>query len=162
MQTERASSVRKGWRDLDVLAPGMVKAISAIGAVAKGSELDKELIKLIKIRASQLNGCAYCLQLHINIAREAGMAPERIDLLPVWAEVDVYTDREKAALAWTEAVNDIAHGGVSDEAYAAIHSQFSEEEVAILSAVIVQINAYNRLGAIYRMKPPVPSRGVDV
>ena len=89
------------------------------------------------------------------------MATERIDLLPVWAEVDVYSDRETAALAWTEAVNDVAHGGVSDEAYAAIHEQFSEGEVAILSAVIVQINAYNRLGAIYRMKPPVPSGEVE-
>ena len=158
MQTERASSVRKGWRDLDVIAPGVTRAISMIGNVVKRSGLDTELIELIKIRVSQINGCAYCLQMHINVAREAGVAPERIDLLPVWPEVDVYTEREKAALAWAQAVNDIAHGGISDEAYAAVHAQFSEEEIAILSAAIVQINAYNRFGAIYRMKPPEPKR----
>ena len=155
MQTDRTSSVRKGWRDLDVLAPGVTRAISMIGNVVRNSSLDTELIELVKIRVSQINSCAYCLQLHINVAREAGMAPERIDLLPVWAEVDVYSEREKAALAWAETVNDVAHGGVSDEAYAAVHEQFSEEEVAILSAAIVQMNAYNRFGAIYRMKPPV-------
>lgn len=159
MQTERTSSVRKGWRDYDVLAPGVTKALSAIGDVVKRSDLDHELLELVKIRASQRNGCAYCLQLHINRARDLGMAPERIDLLPVWPEVDVYSEREQAALAWTEVVNDVAHGGVPDEAYAAIHEQFSEEEVAILTAAIVQINAYNRLGAIYRMKPPVRREG---
>ena len=161
MQTEESSSVRKGWRDLDVLVPGVTKTISMIGDVVKSSDLDRELIELVKIRASQLNSCAYCLQLHINVAREAGMAAERIDLVPVWPEVDVYTEREKAALAWTEVVNDVARGGVPDEAYAAIHEHFSEEEVALLSTAIVQINAYNRLGAIYRMKPPTPSRAVE-
>jgi AhpD family alkylhydroperoxidase len=159
MRTDEQSSVRKGWRDLDVLAPGMTRAISAIGDSVKNSGLDRELIELVKIRASQVNGCAYCLQLHINIARELGMAPERIDLLPTWPEVDVYTDQEKAALRWTELVNDLVHGGVPDEAYDAIHAHFSEAEVAKLTAIIVQITAYNRLGAIYRMKPPIPSRG---
>ena len=161
MQTEHMSSVRKGWRDLDELAPGMTDAIAAIGDVVKASGLDKELTELVKIRASQINGCAYCLQLHINKARDLNMAPERIDLIPVWPEVDVYSEREKAALLWTELVNDVAHGGVSDESYEGIREYFSEEEVAILTAVIIEINAYNKLGAIYRMKPPIRSRAVE-
>ena len=161
MQTEQISSVRKGWRDLDELAPGMTDAIAAISDVVKASGLDKELTELVKIRASQINGCAYCLQLHINKARDLNMAPERIDLIPVWPEVDVYSEREKAALLWTELVNDVAHGGVSDESYEGIHEYFSEAEVAILTAVIIEINAYNKLGAIYRMKPPIRSRAVE-
>jgi AhpD family alkylhydroperoxidase len=161
MRTDRPSSVRKGWRDLDVIAPGVTRAISAIGDAVKNSGLDRELIELVKIRASQVNGCAYCLQLHINIARDLDMAPERIDLLPTWPEVDVYTDQEKAALRWTELVNDLVPGGVPDEAYAAIHAHFSEAEVAMLTAIILQITAYNRLGAVYRMKPPIPSREVE-
>ena len=119
------------------------------------------MLELVKIRASQLNGCAYCLQLHINKARDLNMAPERIDLIPVWPEVDVYSEREKAALRWTELVNDVAHGGVSDESYEGIHEYFSEEEVAILTAAIIEITAYNKLGAIYRMKPPIRSRAVE-
>jgi AhpD family alkylhydroperoxidase len=161
MQTEQKSSVRKGWRDLDRLAPGLNEAIEAIGDVVKSSDLDKEMIELVKIRASQLNGCAYCLQLHINKARDLNMTPERIDLIPVWPEVDIYSEREKAALLWTELVNDVAHGGVSDESYEGIHEYLSEEDVAILTAAIIEITAYNKLGAIYRMKPPIRSRAVE-
>jgi AhpD family alkylhydroperoxidase len=161
MQTEHLSSVRKGWRDLDKLAPGMTDAIETIGELVRNSDLDKMMVELIKIRVSQINGCAYCLQLHINKARDLNMAPARIDLLPVWPEVDVYTDREKAALGWAELVNDVAHGGVPDEAYEGIHETFSEEEVALLTAAVIQMNSYNRLGAIYRMKPPIRSRAVE-
>lgn len=161
-QTERHPHVRKGWRDLDQIAPGLRESISGMGEIVKNSDLDKELIELVKIRASQMNGCAYCVQLHINIARDLDMAPERIDLLPVWHEVDVYNEQERAALAWTEVVNDVAHGGVPDEAYEMIHEHFSEEQVVILTAVIAQINVWNRFGAVYRMAPPIRRRAASM
>ena len=161
-QTERHPHVRKGWRDLDQIAPGLREAISGMGEILKGADLDKELVELVKIRASQMNGCAYCVQLHINIARDLGMAPERIDLLPVWHEVDVYSEQERAALAWTEIVNDVAHAGVPDEAYEMVHEHFSEEQVVILTGVIAQINVWNRFGAVYRMAPPIRRRAASM
>ena len=156
MKTEQASNVRMEWADIDVLAPGLEDAIATISAVVKGSNLDRHLLELVKIRASQINGCAYCLQLHLNAARKLGMPAAKVDLVAVWPEAGVYSEQEMAALAWTELVTEVAHGGVPDEAYGAIHKHFSESEVAVLTAAIVEINAWNRLGAIYRMTPPIP------
>jgi AhpD family alkylhydroperoxidase len=150
--------VRKEWAEFDRIAPSVSDAITAIGAVVKESTLEPELIELVKIRASQINGCAYCTQLHLNVARKLGMAPERLDLLAVWLEAGIYSKREAAALAWTDLLTDVAHGSVSDETYAEIHAHFSEAEVAALTAAIIQINAWNRLGATYRMSPPIPRR----
>jgi AhpD family alkylhydroperoxidase len=133
--------VRKEWAEFDRIAPSVSDAITAIGAVVKESTLEPELIELVKIRASQINGCAYCTQLHLNVARKLGMAPERLDLLAVWLEAGIYSKREAAALAWTELLTDVAHGSV-----------------AALTAAIIQINAWNRLGATYRMSPPIPRR----
>jgi len=151
----------KARLDFRKASPQGEKAMMGLHMFVRNCGLDHDLLELVKLRASQLNGCAYCLQLHINKARDLNMTPERIDLIPVWPEVDIYSEREKAALLWTELVNDVAHGGVSDESYEGIHEYFSEEDVAILTAAIIEINAYNRLGAIYRMKPPIPSRAVE-
>ena len=156
MKTEQASNVRMEWADIDVLAPGLEDAIATISAVVKASNLDRHLLELVKIRASQINGCAYCLQLHLNAARKLGLPAAKVDLVAVWPEAGVYSEQEMAALAWTELVTEVAHGGVPDEAYGAIHKHFSESEVAVLTAAIVEINAWNRLGAIYRMTPPIP------
>jgi AhpD family alkylhydroperoxidase len=91
--------VRKEWREFDRIAPGVSDAISAIGGFVKQSGFDPELLELVKIRASQINGCAYCVQLHLNVARKLGMASERLDLLAVWREAGVYSARELAALS---------------------------------------------------------------
>ena len=159
MTSSQASTARKEWKDLEVLAPGLEDAIATISKVVKASNLDKQLLELVKIRASQINGCAYCLQLHLNAARKLGTPPARVDLVAVWPEAGIFSERELAALAWTELVTDVARGGVSDEAYDAIHQHFSESEVAVLTAAILEINAWNRLGAIYRMTPPMSWSG---
>jgi AhpD family alkylhydroperoxidase len=156
MTNDLASNARKEWADLEELSPGLEDAIATISAIVKASNLDRQLLELVKIRASQINGCAYCLQLHLNTARKLGMQPAKVDLVAVWPEAGIFSEQEMAALAWTELVTDVAHGGVPDEAYDAIHAHFSESEVAVLTAAIVEINAWNRLGAIYRMTPPIP------
>jgi AhpD family alkylhydroperoxidase len=154
--------VRKEWREFDRIAPGVSDAISAIGGFVKQSGFDPELLELVKIRASQINGCAYCVQLHLNVARKLGMASERLDLLAVWREAGVYSARELAALSWTELLTNLVQNEVTDEAYAEIHAHFSEVEVAALTSAIVQINAWNRFGATYRMSPPIARREMAV
>jgi AhpD family alkylhydroperoxidase len=142
------------------LAPGVQDGILDISKAVKAGGIEPELLELMKLRASQINGCAYCVQLHLNVSRKTGVAPEKLDLVAVWREAGVYSEREMAALAWTELITEIAQG-VSDEAYAAVHEQFSEAEVAILTGLIIEINAWNRLGALYRFSPPIPGREVE-
>jgi len=142
MQTEHMSSVRKGWRDLDELAPGMTDAIAAIGDVVKASGLDKELTELVKIRASQINGCAYCLDMHYKDARAHGETEQRLYGLSTWQESPYYTDRERAAFAWAEAVN-ACH--VPDEVYAETRKHFTEEEMVDLTLSVGAINVWNRI-----------------
>lgn len=149
---------RKEFRDYERFAPAVTGAIAGIGKAVAESRIEKELLELIKIRASQINGCAYCLQIHLNTARKIGIDQQKIDFVAVWQEATIYSERELAALGWTELVSEIAHGGVSDEAYVMIHEHFSESEVAYLTAAIIEINAYNRLGNIYRFTPPKPIR----
>jgi AhpD family alkylhydroperoxidase len=149
---------RKEWVEFDRIAPGVSDAISALGGFVKQSGLDLELLELVKIRASQINGCAYCTRLHLNVARKLGMVPERLDLLAVWREAEIYSERERIALAWTERLTNLSQSEVTDEAYAEIHAHFSEVEVAALTSAIVEINAWNRLGATYCMSPPIPRR----
>lgn len=149
---ERLSSAEYGK-----LAPGVQDGILVINKAVKAGGVEPELLELMKLRASQINGCAYCVQMHLNVSRELGVAPEKLDLVAVWREAGVFSEREMAALAWTELITEIAQG-VSDEAYAAVHEHFSEAEVAILTGLIIEINAWNRLGALYRFAPDVPSR----
>ena len=140
------------------LAPGVQDGILAINKAVKAGGVEPELLELMKLRASQINGCAYCVQLHLNVSRKMGVPAEKLDLIAVWREAGIYSEREMAAFAWTELITEIAQG-VSDEAYAAVHEHFSEAEVAILTGLIIEINAWNRLGALYRFAPPIPERG---
>ena len=150
------SHVRKEQKEYGAYAPAVGAALEMIGQALVDGGLERELTELMKLRASQINGCAYCIQYHLNILRELGVPAEKLDLLVVWPEVDFYTEREQAALGWTELVNDIAHGPISDEAYEMIHEEFSEQEVYLLTAAIIEINGYNRFGAVYRASPPIP------
>ena len=153
----RQSHTRLTSEEYSRLAPGVQDGILVINKAVKAGGVEPELLELMKLRASQINGCAYCVQMHLNVSREMGVAPEKLDLIAVWREAGVYSEREMAALAWTELITEIAQG-VSDEAYAAVHEHFSEAEVAILTGLIIEINAWNRLGALYRFAPQVPSR----
>lgn len=109
------------------------------------SSLDPKLVHLVEIRASQINGCANCLNMHTVFARENGETEQRINLLPAWREAPCYTDRERAALAWTEALTKISQGHTHGSAYEALKAQFSEEEQIKLTLAINIINGWNRL-----------------
>jgi len=134
-------------------APRVMEAMLALQAAADETGLDETLLNLVKLRASQINGCAFCLDMHVREAKAAGETDERLHLLPAWREVDVYTAREEAALAWTELLTRLAGTHVSEGDYAAARAVFSEKELAELSLVIVAINGWNRLNVGFRMPP---------
>ncbi|QEL20232.1 carboxymuconolactone decarboxylase family protein [Limnoglobus roseus] len=134
------------------LAAEPIKAMYALGAYLAKCGLEHPLLELVKIRASQINGCAYCLDMHTQDARAAGETEQRIYALSAWRETPFFTDRERAALAWTEAVTNIG-GGVSDELYRDALRQFSEKELTDLTWAVVTINGWNRLAISFRAVP---------
>ena len=109
------------------------------------SGLEHSLLELVKLRASQINGCAYCLDMHSKEARAEGETEQRIYVLSAWREAPFYTPRERAALEWTEAITLISKGGISEELYATVRKQFSEKELVDLTMAVVTINGWNRL-----------------
>jgi len=114
------------------------------------SHLDKRLFELVKIRASQINGCAYCLDMHTKDARAAGESEQRIYALSAWRETPFFNDRERAALEWTEAVTLVGETHVPDELYARVSTQFTEDELVALTFGVVVINSWNRLAISFR------------
>jgi AhpD family alkylhydroperoxidase len=136
-------------------SPEAMKAVAALEAYVKGSGLEPSLIELIKTRASQINGCAYCLHMHTRDARAKGESEERLYLLDAWRESPLYTDRERAALAWTEAVTLVSQTHVPDEVYEAARRHFSEEELVKLTVAVATINAWNRISISFRAVHPV-------
>ncbi|WP_280726313.1 carboxymuconolactone decarboxylase family protein [Kitasatospora sp. MAA4] len=131
--------------DFAKAAPKAYRALVGLDAAAREG-LDPALVELVQIRASQLNGCAYCLHLHTSDARKAGESEERLHLVALWPEAGhFFTPREQAALALAEAVTLVSHGGVPQEVYARATAHFTEDELAGLLAVIVTINAWNRI-----------------
>lgn len=131
-------------------------ALSALGKALAESGFDAELQQLVKLRASQINGCAFCTQLHLNESRHMGIAAPKLDLIAVWREAGVFSEREKAALQWTELLTRLSEHHVSDEDYAAVSAHFPPAELAWLSTSIVLINAWNRLAAPFQYAPPIP------
>ncbi|KAA2267093.1 carboxymuconolactone decarboxylase family protein [Solihabitans fulvus] len=135
------------------LAPHINKAMGTLDAASRKTTLESSLLELVRARASQLNGCAYCVDTHSRDAREAGEHERRLYALPVWRETPFFTARERAALALTEAGTRLSDGPVSDEVFDAAAAQFNEKELAELIWTITVINAWNRLGAIARPWP---------
>lgn len=121
--------------------------------------LERSLLRLVKLRASQINGCSYCVDMHAHEAREDGETEQRLYLVAAWKESPLFTARERAAFAWTEAVTQISQGGVSDELYALAQEQFSEEELVKLSMAVAVINTWNRLSVSFHTIHPLrPAR----
>ena len=149
---------RSEYKDFMSLAPDAYAAVLALGQVAAKAGMDKQLLELIKLRASQINGCAFCVQYHIMEGEKLGLPADKLNLVVVWREAPQFSARERAALAWTEALTMIADG-VSDEVYAEASREFSEKELAYLSTAIAAINVWNRFGAPYRWTPPARNRG---
>ena len=135
------------------VAPGAYKAMSGLEEYVDASGLEAQLLHLIKMRASQINGCAYCIDMHSKDLRAIGETEQRIYSLDAWRECPYYTDRERAALAWTEAVTLITSGHVPDQVYEEAKAQFSEKELADLTLAVAAINAWNRLAIAGRAVP---------
>lgn len=121
--------------------------------VRTSSKLEHSLVELVKMRASQINGCAYCIDMHSKDARADGETEQRLYALSAWRETPFFTDRERAALAWTEAVTLLAQTHVPDSAYEEARQQFSEEELVNLTMAVVAINGWNRLAVAFRSVP---------
>ena len=136
-----------------VKAPAIQAMIDLEAAVA-GSGLEHNLIALVKMRASQINGCAFCLHMHSKDTRAAGESEERLYLLDAWRESSLYTDRERAALAWTEALTLVAQTHAPDADYDGLKPHFSEAEIVNLTLLITTINAWNRIAIGFRSQHP--------
>jgi len=125
--------------------PVLAKSLMAIGEAVLASGLEVSIYHLVKLRASQINGCAFCQHMHSNEARKDGESQIRLDVLPAWHEVPIFNKRERAALGWTEALTLIAGKGVSDEDFAKVSAEFTQAEIVNLTALIVSINSWNRI-----------------
>ena len=143
----------KARLDYGTVAPGAMKAMYALEGYVKSTDIEQPLIELIKLRASQLNGCAYCVDMHTKDARIGGESEQRLYALTVWRETPFYTERERAALEWTEALTLISETHVPDEVYEIARQQFSEKELVDLTMIIVLINGWNRFGISFRDVP---------
>ena len=139
------SHARMEGKEFYALVPDAIAAMQVFGGAAHKHGLPASLLELVKMRASQLNGCAFCLQMHTNDARKAQIAQTKLDLLAVWREAPVFDARERAALEWTEALTLIAQGGVSDAAYATASAAFSKQELAYLTTAVGAMNVWNRI-----------------
>lgn len=147
------SHARSERKDYSALAPDVAEILFALSQAAAKAGIDKQLLELVKLRASQINGCAFCVQFHILQGESLGIAPDKLNLVVVWREAPLFSARERAALAWTEALTRLTEG-VSDEVYAEVRAEFSEKELAYLTSAIASINVWNRLGVGYRWTPP--------
>jgi AhpD family alkylhydroperoxidase len=149
----KMSHARKEYADFQTLAPDAYDIVLALGKVAAKAGIDKQLLELIKLRASQINGCAFCVQYHILQSESLGISADKLNLVVVWREAPQFSARERAALAWTEALTLLSEG-VSDGVYAQASAEFSDKELTYLTSAIASINVWNRFGAAYRWTPP--------
>ena len=139
--------------DYSRVAPGAYAAMRGLEAYVRQSGLDAQLLELLKVRASQINGCAYCIDLHTQNARMRGESEQRLYALAAWRETPFYSERERAALAWTEAVTRVAEGPVPDAVYDAARMHFDEKALVDLTLAIVAINGWNRLAVAFATVP---------
>jgi AhpD family alkylhydroperoxidase len=134
-------------------SPAAYKAMLNLETYIRQSGIEHSLLELVKTRASQINGCAFCIDMHTKDARAAGETEQRLYALNAWRETPFYTDRERAALAWTEAITLIGEGHAPDDVYEEVRQRFTEEELVNLTLAIVTINGWNRLSIAFRALP---------
>ena len=139
-------------------APDLIKHMLALEAALKASGLERSLIELVKLRASQINGCAYCLHMHCHDARSMGESDDRIQLLNAWRESPLYSERERAALAWTEALTRIEQTHAPDDVYVGVMEHFTPPDQVALTLAITTINAWNRIAIGFRVPHPAPEK----
>lgn len=134
-------------------SPEALRAMYGLEGFVRRSGIDHSLLHLVKMRASQINGCAYCIDMHSKDARAAGEAEQRLYALDAWRETPFYTPRERAALAWTEALTNVRDGHVPDAVFAEAREHFGEEELVNLTMAVVAINGWNRIAIAFRAVP---------
>jgi AhpD family alkylhydroperoxidase len=134
-------------------SPAAIAALRGVETYVRGCGLDPALLELVRTRASQINGCAFCIDMHAKDARAAGESEQRLYALPAWREAPFYSERERAALAWTEAVTLRADEPVPETLFAELRQHFSEKEVVDLTMAVIAINGWNRLAATFRSPP---------
>ena len=139
--------------DVMKVSPRAVQAVLGLQKYVNETGLERSLLELVKMRASQINGCAYCLDMHSKDARAAGETEQRLYLLNAWREAPFYTDRERAALEWTESLTLVSETHVPDEVYQKAREHFSEAELVDLAIAVVAINTWNRLSIAFRAEP---------
>jgi AhpD family alkylhydroperoxidase len=144
--------------DYKAASPHAFKAMAGLQAAVNHGGLEPALLELIKVRASQINGCAFCIDMHWREGREKGLTDERLYMLNAWREAPVYNARERAALAWTDAVTLVTEGHVPDAVYQQALAEFGAEGLANLTLAVVAINGWNRFGVAFRL-PPVGAQG---
>ena len=135
------------------VAPGAVQAMQALEGYVRQSGLEPDVLELVRVRASQINGCAFCIDMHTKDARAAGESEQRLYALDAWRETPFFSEREQAALEWTEAVTRVSEGHVPDEVYERAREQFTEKELVDLTMAVVVINGWNRLAISTRAVP---------
>lgn len=136
-------------------------AIIELGKTIAASGLDAEIQQLVKLRASQINGCAFCTQLHLNEARHMGMPAPKLDLIAVWREAGVFSEKEMAALEWTELLTRLSEHHITDDDFARVSAHFPPQELAWLNIAIGQINIWNRIAAPFQYTPPIPRHPIQ-
>jgi AhpD family alkylhydroperoxidase len=146
------SHARSEYEDFKRVAPDVYDVVLALGQLATKACLDKQLVELVKLRASQINGCAFCVQHHVLLSERIGVPADKLHLVAVWREAPIFSARERAALAWAEALT-LLPGGVSEEVYSEATREFSETELTYLTSAVASINVWNRFGAAYRWTP---------
>ena len=139
--------------DFSRVGHGAYRAMSAMEQHVRQSGLDRSLVELVKLRASYINGCAYCVDMHSKDARAEGETEQRIYSVPVWRETPFYTPRERAALEWAEIVTKISERGVPDDVYESVRKEFSDEELVELTMAVIVINGWNRLAISFASEP---------
>ncbi len=144
--------------DLMKVSPDGYKAMLGVHSYVRNCGLSLGLLELVKTRVSQINGCAFCIAMHVPLARKHGVSEDQLHLLAAWREAPIYSPQERAALAWSEALTRLTGGDVSDAVYAEISQHFSEKEVADLSFAVAEINAWNRLMICTRTPPQLGAK----
>jgi AhpD family alkylhydroperoxidase len=145
---------RIAYQQVYKLQPALAQSLIGLGEAA-ASKLEHSLIHLVKLRASQLNGCAFCQHMHANEARNDGEKQSRLDVLPAWQEVPIFSARERAALKWTEQLTLLAQQEIHDQDFTELKNHFSDEEIVNLTAAIVTINAWNRIAIGFHFLPVI-------
>ena len=147
------SHARSEYKDFQSQAPDAFEVVRTLGQLAGKAGLDKQLLELIKIRASQINGCAFCLDMHVKQAKMHGERELRLYHLAAWRESTLFIPRERAALAWTEVLTKLPEQGVSDDVYERVRTQLSEKEISDLTFLVMSTNAWSRLNIGFKSVP---------